>query len=115
MNEIVNNGVVANVPKCKCVSFTSTYPVWYSSELKVLIELISQLFEPRKNVYNLRNFRTLKKFTLRPNYSYYSVINRLRRSWNLFPDLLKSLNNFNKIFNLIVLSSKNVFLKTNFL
>ena len=38
--EIVNNGVVSNVSKCKCkcVNVTSTYPVWYSSELKVLIE-----------------------------------------------------------------------------
>ena len=26
LNEIVNNGVVANVPKCKCVNFPSTYP-----------------------------------------------------------------------------------------
>ena len=26
--KIVNNGVVSNVPKCKCVNFTSTYPVY---------------------------------------------------------------------------------------
>ena len=36
--EIVNNSVVLNVTKCKCVNVTSTYSVWYSSELKVLIE-----------------------------------------------------------------------------
>ena len=51
--DIVNSGIAANVPKCKCVNFSSTYPVWHSSELKVLIEVKKILHRHWKQHHNL--------------------------------------------------------------